>query len=211
MHAPADRQMLRVSRKPGFEKSRQENYYRMKKILFALMCLSSFTSYAQNSFTRSTDRGFNVVATPVSSTSNELVRKIEIVGTGTTDIWYTFIIRVKNSDAKSDISSSLQSKSFTGEFSIEYEGNTIVYGKSLNGKTQALQRIDVSDNKAMNLSSRRNANLWFGCTVRTVHNCVAGRIDAMNWVSYAFCLVSAPACYAELWASCTWDVCFAQH
>lgn len=29
----------------------------------------------------------------------------------------------------------------------------------------------------------------------------------MNWIDYALCAASAPACYGGLWASCSWEVC----
>jgi hypothetical protein len=44
---PAVRQMLRECRKPGFEESRRENFYKMKKIFFLLLVLISFNLYGQ--------------------------------------------------------------------------------------------------------------------------------------------------------------------
>jgi hypothetical protein len=50
-----------------------------------------------------------------------------------------------------------------------------------------------------------NPNL--ACNAITIHDCVSYEIEDMNWIEYGACLVSAPACYATLWASCTWEVC----
>lgn len=88
-----------------------------------------------------------------------------------------------------------------GEFTIEINGKIVLRKKIINGK--ALKSELVKEN----LGAVTDMNQAVPCTVTTVHDCVAWEIDNMNWIEYAACLISAPACYAELWASCTWEVC----
>ena len=91
-----------------------------------------------------------------------------------------------------------------GELTIETGGQVILRKKVVNG---AWARTDVVAYKVdTNGSEEKRVNLA-ACSVTTVHDCVAWEIDDMNWVEYGFCLAGAPACYAGLWASCTWEVC----
>lgn len=83
---------------------------------------------------------------------------------------------------------------------IETEGQVILKRKVKNGIFQKSELI------AFRVPGPTyNPNV--ACTVGTVHDCVSWKIEDMNWIEYGACLVSAPACYATLWASCTWEVC----
>jgi len=88
--------------------------------------------------------------------------------------------------------------SVNGEFTIEIAGQVIYRRAIINGKAQKAIRIPLR---------AATTEMAAPCTVGTVHDCVAWEIDDMNWIEYGACLISAPACYAELWASCTWEVC----
>jgi hypothetical protein len=87
-----------------------------------------------------------------------------------------------------------------GTLQVEVEGQVIYKKRIINGVGQKGQKIPFKSSDGINASR-------VPCTVSTVHDCVAWEIDDMNWIEYGACLVGAPACYATLWASCTWEVC----
>lgn len=90
--------------------------------------------------------------------------------------------------------------SISGFFLIETGGQVIYKKRIINGESQ----------KGENIKYKVPGPVYdpnVACTVSTVHNCVSWEIEDMNWIEYGACLISAPGCYATLWASCTWEVC----
>lgn len=47
----------------------------------------------------------------------------------------------------------------------------------------------------------------YACSVDGITSCADDEINDMNWIEYAFCAVGAPACLAELYASCIYENC----
>ena len=90
--------------------------------------------------------------------------------------------------------------SVNGLLTIETEGQVIMNKRVING---VWQKNEIVAYKVP--APTYNANV--ACTGTTVHNCVSWEIEDMNWIEYGACLISAPACYATLWASCAWEVC----
>lgn len=139
-------------------------------------------------------------ASDVISTPSFVQRKVELILRNTNTVYKTFFIEVLSATGK-DIKQSIQDNSFSGSLVIKDENSILERWSTV--LSPAVQSNSVQTNVA--------AELPMGCNVTNIHNCVARKIDDMNWVSYSFCLASAPACYAELWASCTWDACHVQN
>lgn len=96
----------------------------------------------------------------------------------------------------------MNSKFFNGTLVIMNNGKVIETWNIVN---------NVANYKSQPLQSQRTITTYLAetpsCTVSTVHDCVAYKINDMNAVEYLLCLGSAPGCYGGLWAICTYDVC----
>jgi hypothetical protein len=141
--------------------------------------------------------GVSVTASDVYSRKSSFKRKISILSGRNTgnmpNVYITFI-----SSDNDNIYEKMKTRptEVNGNLIIETEGQVILTKRVVNGKWGGTKLINPSSVKAS-----------AACTVSTVHDCVAWEIDDMNWIEYGACLLSAPGCYATLWASCTWEVC----
>ena len=144
--------------------------------------------------------GLSVHVSDVFSKRTEFRRKITITPSNTSgnlsDIYVTFI----SSDGD-NIYDKMKTNptGVNGRLIIETEGQIILTKQVVNGKwgSTKLEKRNAAISRVVSVA----------CTVKTIHDCVAWEIEDMNWIEYGACLVSAPACYATLWASCTWEVC----
>lgn len=164
--------------------------------------------------------GIIIDAKNVYSSKDSLVRRINIVDSVTNDIIDSYIINLVNARANSsDVKTALINKSFKGTASIILDGVTILSHDYNSDKTVRLSTEDAITSvvgkrllKAKMLMSIGQVSVTqqkveVPCSVSTVHDCVSYKIEDMNWIDYGACLATAPACYAQLWASCGWDVC----
>lgn len=157
------------------------------------------TPAANAPFTVEGRNGITVTASDVYSVKTSFRREIEIKdpqkNVSFPKLYLTFV-----SSGEENVYQQMKERPNTvnGEFTIETAGQVIYKRAIVNGKAQ----------KGIKLPFRTaSTEMAAPCTVTTVHDCVAWEIDDMNWIEYGACLVSAPGCYATLWASCTWEVC----
>ena len=146
--------------------------------------------------------GITITATDVYSKKSSFKREIlinnEAIGTSFPLIHMTFV-----SDDNDNIYEKIRNTPnlVNGVFTIEINEEIVLRKKIINGKGLKSELVKAKQGAVTDM------NQAVPCTVTTVHDCVAWEIDDMNWIEYAACLISAPACYAELWASCTCEVC----
>jgi len=142
--------------------------------------------------------GITLTASDVYSRKSSFKRQIDlndpISKRSFQTIYQTFI-----SDTDIDVYEKIKSdpNSINGTFTIEVDGQIVFFRKIVNGVSQKpnFEEFDISQRATI------------PCNLTTIHDCVAWTIDDMNWIEYGACLLTAPGCYATLWASCTWEVC----
>ena len=106
----------------------------------------------------------------------------------------TLIHQFESAD-QSDISNIRRNfSSFTGSFSIIYDGHIIKKKTIKNGLVVSEWTDPYSGEK-------------YPCTVDGITTCADDEINDMNWIEYAFCALDAPMCLAELYISCAWENC----
>ena len=120
---------------------------------------------------------------------------VEIVNVNTNQIedYYTFTYVGASSDDISE--TNLKAGLTSGQFQLFHKTELIGETTILNGviTKKVFNYLDVSGNRAP-------PSTW-----RRIRYCVASTIENMNIIDYSLCLVAAPACYAQIWASCTYD------
>ncbi len=148
--------------------------------------------------------GISVLATDVESNFSNFKRAIEITSPENKDIKLKFILSYTSDNTNENIYETLKNNpgAFKGNFTIETEGQEIYAMRIEKGVPQKSERKFLSK---IFVPPVYDANV--SCGVGTVHDCVSYKIETMNWIEYALCAASAPACYGGIWASCTWDVC----
>lgn len=148
----------------------------------------------------------SIRASDVISTINSFKRKIEIINNIDKNVLQTFEISVISTNIQGDIYEALKNKTFSGTMEISSGSTKIISKEFKQGKL--IPKISKINDSNITYLANPDEELAPECSATTVHDCVASRINAMNWIDYGLCLASAPACYGGLWASCTWDVCY---
>ena len=149
----------------------------------------------------------DIRASDVESTPLIVKRKIEIINRANNSVVNTFILTLTNTDTKSNIFETVKNKTFTGTFTIESQGELLLKAQATNG-VSADDLIYSNENTDFASNPKYQTMEAVPCTLYNVTKCVNTRILAMNWIDYGACMLTAPACYAQLWGSCTWDICF---
>jgi hypothetical protein len=145
--------------------------------------------------------GITVTASDVYSKFSEFKRKIEISNPSGKGKFSEIFLSFKSDHNKNVYDEFKEDRnSVSGLFEIETGGQVIYKKRIINGKIKKGESIGYKVPGPV-----YDPNV--ACTVSTVHNCVSWEIEDMNWIEYGACLISAPGCYATLWASCTWEVC----
>ncbi len=145
--------------------------------------------------------GILVTASDVYSLQSKFRRKIQIEDTKTNTKLPPVFMTFESYDTENIYKKfKTDPSSISGIFLVETGGQIIYREEIINGKAQKGERISYKVRDPF-------YNPKVQCTVATIHNCVSWEIEDMNWIEYGACLVGAPACYATLWASCTWEVC----
>ena len=79
----------------------------------------------------------------------------------------------------------------TGEISISL-GNHVIISKHFEKGVLINKSLNTIENKSENhlipLMLNQDNPPINECSLTTVHNCVANKIEAMNWIEYAICL-----------------------
>ena len=135
----------------------------------------------------------DIKATDVYTTSDSLQRKIQIIDRKTSVVYDTFIITLTSIDYRDNLYTQLKNKTFRGSLTIESNGD-ILLSKVVN--KGVFESFHSKEN------SKIKSNLIPTCKLTVIHNCVVQKIDNMSIFEYGLCLAAAPACYAQLWASC---------
>ncbi|MGZ5135954.1 MAG: hypothetical protein ACXWCG_12425 [Flavitalea sp.] len=190
----------------------------MKKYFFYLLlsCCISLTGLAQDpdfvipkneDVTLEAEDGTLIVARDIYSQKSKLKRSVQLFNPKTNTLIGEAFIRLEGSNPDENMYDILQNESerFSGVLIIESEGkiiysNQIVDGKALGGQTE--DGVPVA-----NLSGRSSPGSGLPCNFHTIHNCVSHVIEGMNWFQFGLCLLRAPACYAQQWVYCSWQVC----
>ncbi len=148
----------------------------------------------------------DIRASDVESTPLIIKRQIEIINRLDNSVTNTFILTITNDDPKTNIFETIKLKKATATFTIESNDQTLFKAQAINGVSQ-VGLVYRNANTTFDISSPKPTIM---CTLYQVTSCVNSRIVAMNWIDYLACCATAPACYAQLWASCTWDLCAVQ-
>lgn len=148
--------------------------------------------------------GITVTAEDVYSNNTEFKRKITIFDSVSQTTLPSIFIKFTSFNKEVNIYEQLENdkSNVNGILIVEMEGVEILSQKIIDGKEKSLKR---NKNFLSEIGPVYNKNT--PCTARTVHDCVAYKIDGMNAVEYALCLGGAPACYLGTWAACGYDVC----
>ncbi len=141
----------------------------------------------------------DIRATDVYTKYDSLQRKIEIIDKINDTVKDVFFITLKSNDFKNNIYTQLKNKTFTGTLSIISNEEILFIMSCKNGVNLATS----TNEQHSNIKSNRVPS----CNLTVVHNCVANKIRQMSIFDYSECLVTAPACYGGLWASCGWTNC----
>ena len=141
--------------------------------------------------------GLNLTASDIFSRKLTFRRKISINSNTTFQKLPDIFITFKSSENDVDIYDIIRNKGkINGTLVIETEGIVV-----LSLQIDNSEWVATTTNKTLIPMSS-------SCTVTKIHDCVSKKIHDMNWLEYGACLLSAPECYALLWASCSWDNCF---
>lgn len=147
------------------------------------------------------DDGVSVTAIDIYSKKTSFRREITINGGINKEELAKIYITFTSSDNTNIYQMMISNpKSVNGEFTIETEGQVILKKKIKNG---IWEMSEILTYKPM----PPNYNPKVPCAVSTIVDCIEWKLNDMNWIEYGGCCISAPACYANLWASCTWEVC----
>lgn len=135
----------------------------------------------------------DIKATDVYTAHDSLQRKIEIIDRRTNAVYDTFYITMKSNDNTANLYTQLKNKSFTGSLTIISNNEILLSKEVYNG---------VIEKASSTLGIKTKSNLVPTCKITVIHNCVVQKIDNMSIFEYGLCLATAPACYAQLWATC---------
>lgn len=138
-----------------------------------------------------------VEVTTVKSEINSRIIEMKITNKKTKvtlpTIYHKITLDNKN-EKFDDLSKDLSS--INGIYTIEVNGQILVSKIIKNGKIQSTEIKTASS-----LYAR------YPCTTRGLILCADNEFNNMNWVEYGFCMAGAPACLAEVYASCAWESC----
>jgi hypothetical protein len=175
------------------------SFYSCKKRSDALS--ADFVIPKNQAYTFTKDNGVKVTVSDIFSRVSSFKRKVNVnpgISKGKIEpIYISFI-----SNSSENIYSQMKShpNSVNGVLILETGGLLVLKKHIVNG---AWGKTEI-------IASRLPGPIYnpnLACNAITIHDCVSYEIEDMNWIEYGACLVSAPACYATLWASCTWEVC----
>lgn len=193
----------------------------MKKYFLNLLCcclLFSFSSFSQEGefvipknedATIRAEDGTVILGQDVYSLASKLKRKVTLIDPKSNTIIGEVFIRLESADADSYMYDVLEKEPerFSGQLIIE-SAEGIIYQRTIfNGKVVEPQS---SSGRAAPVLGGGPGPVYNGslpCTFNNIHNCVAYRIENLNWLQLGLCLFRAPVCYLEHWAFCTYDVC----
>ena len=100
----------------------------------------------------------------------------------------------KSDDVKDDISNLRTNFSnFDGTFEVFVQNQLIASSVIDKGVVVSSQLYEYAGD--------------YTCSVDGITTCADDEINQMNWIEYAFCAASAPACLAEIYSSCLWESC----
>ena len=180
-----------------------------------ITCLKAFSQDGDFVIARNPDLtikaedGTLVIIRDVYSMKADLKRNVQLVNPKTNGMIGEAFIRLQAVDPDENMYDILKETpgKFSGTLSIESDG-VVIYSKQIvNGVAEPAQV--VAGRAAGELTGGPgpvyNPNLR--CTIGNIHDCVAYKIEGMNWLQFGLCLLSAPACYGRQWAVCTIDVC----
>lgn len=112
----------------------------------------------------------------------------------------SFIYKFKSynhTDVRNDLNNNPNAVS--GILTIEVDGQ-IIYKREV--KKGVFEKPQIIDFIATSELAKK-----YPCTIKGNFDCAVDRVNAMNFVDYAFCAVTAPACLAQVHLSCAWDNC----
>jgi hypothetical protein len=156
------------------------------------------------------DDGTQIVAKDVYSMQGDLKRTVQLFNPKTNQLIGEASIRLQAAPGVDNMYELIEQnpEKFSGTLTIECEGK-IVYQKQISNGVASTTDASTTGRAAGELGGGPgpvyNPNLR--CTLGNIHDCVAYRIDDMNWWQFGLCLIRAPACYAQQWAYCTVSVC----
>lgn len=96
-----------------------------------------------------------------------------------------------------DISKDLES--FSGVYTIEINGKVLRKTIVENGVIKEVQTYKKTTEEGMKIILDPDID-------RSIFDCMEEKLDAMNWIEFIACGITAPECLAVLYASCAWEV-----
>lgn len=181
--------------------------------VFSFCCFSSMKAISQEAdfvipqnevVKLKAEDGTTIVATDIYSMKSKLKRSVRLFNPKTNELIGETIIRLESADPEQNMYEQLEKDpdAFTGVLIIEADGITIYKREIQKGEVVGGENYGRQGGPG----PVYNPNL--SCSVGNIHDCVAYRVEGMNWLQFGLCLLRAPVCYAEQWAYCTYSVCW---
>ena len=155
------------------------------------------------------DNGIQISSHDVYSRSDKLKRKVTLVNPKSNTVIGELFIRLESANPDQNMYEQLDKDpgTFSGTLIIE-TAEAVIYRKDIvDGKTVDEEGMSGKATGGLGGGPGPFYNPNLSCSFSNVHDCVAYVIENMNWLNYALCLVRAPLCYLQQWATCTYEVC----
>lgn len=153
--------------------------------------------------------GTNIISHDVYSMSSKLKRKVKLVNPKTQAVIGEVFIRLESFNPDINMYEQLDNApgKFSGSLIIETAEGVIYKKDIVDGQTVDEGSVSGKTTGGLGGGPGPFYNPNLSCSFSNIHDCVAYNIEGMNWVNYALCLVRAPLCYLQQWATCTYEVC----
>mgnify|MGYP005995619645 CR=1 FL=1 len=154
-------------------------------------------SNIENEMTKVENETTLVQARVISSDKNIRITEIIVTNKITKEILPSIFHKLILTDNNADINEIKDFNNLNAIVTVGFKNKLLFETKVLNGKINTKK---VS--KDYNLLLKE-----YPCTAAGLVECADDSFNDMNFVQYAFCLASAPACLAREYLSCAWDNC----
>jgi hypothetical protein len=155
------------------------------------------------------DDGTRITSHDVYSMTGKLKRKVTLVNPRSNSVIGEIFIRLESANPDVNMYDQLDKapEKFSGSLTIETAEGVIYKKYIIDGETVDEGSVSGKATGGLGGGPGPFYNPGLSCSFSNIHDCVAYKIEGMNWVNYALCLVRAPLCYLQQWAVCTYEVC----
>jgi len=167
----------------------------MNKVIFGLFAIIAFCTSGNSQNYKTENKTSIIEAYEIKTEINVIQTVVKITNKETKKVLPNFIYKftsTKHEDIKKALNENPEQVS--GLLTLEVDG-------------QILYSLDVKNGVIGKVQTYSYSGMKQPCTIRGQFACIDDKLEAMNWIEYGACLVTAPECYAVLHASCAWDNC----